>query len=77
MGVVDLRLDSDTAIRWQVMRDLTDAPEDVVTAKNAGWPAHMLWRAPGTGRGARRRSGRRDCRLNRPHGHLTGRPVRI
>ena len=28
MNVIDWLLDSDPAIRWQVMRDLTDAPED-------------------------------------------------
>ena len=27
-GVIDWLLDSDPAIRWQVMRDLTDAPAD-------------------------------------------------
>jgi hypothetical protein len=30
MNVVDWLLDSDAAIRWQTMRDLTDASEDVL-----------------------------------------------
>ena len=40
-------LDGDPAIRWQVMRDLTDAPADEVAAERAkvaseGWGARML-----------------------------------
>lgn len=40
-------LDSDPAIRWQVMRDLTDAPPDAVAAGRAciatkGWGARLL-----------------------------------
>ena len=40
-------LDSDPAIRWQVMRDLTDAPADAVAAERArvakeGWGARLL-----------------------------------
>jgi hypothetical protein len=47
MGVLDWLLDSDPAIRWQVMRDLTDAPEGVVAAERAriaseGWGARLL-----------------------------------
>jgi hypothetical protein len=43
----DWLLDSDPAIRWQVLRDLNDAPEDVVTAERArvateGWGARLL-----------------------------------
>ncbi len=30
MDVIDWLLDSDPAMRWQVMRDLTEAPEDLV-----------------------------------------------
>ena len=42
MTVLDWLLDSDPAIRWQVLQDLTDAPEDVVAAERArviaaGW----------------------------------------
>jgi len=42
MTVVDWLLDSDPAIRWQVMRDLTDAPADIVASERAmvatqGW----------------------------------------
>jgi hypothetical protein len=33
--VVDWLLDSDPSIRWQVMRDLTDAPDDEVAAEQA------------------------------------------
>jgi hypothetical protein len=40
-------LDSDPSIRWQVMRDLTDAPAEAVTAERAkvateGWGARLL-----------------------------------
>jgi len=45
--VIDWLLDSDPAIRWQVLRDLKDAPSDVVTAERAriateGWGARLL-----------------------------------
>src|SRR2546429_8426066 len=47
MDVVEWLLDSDPAIRWQVMRDLTDAPEQDVAAERArvaseGWGARLL-----------------------------------
>jgi hypothetical protein len=47
MDAVDWLLDSDSAIRWQVMRDLTDAPEAEVKAERAriageGWGARLL-----------------------------------
>lgn len=47
MNVVDWLLDSDPAIRWQVMRDLLDEPADVVAAERArvateGWGARLL-----------------------------------
>jgi hypothetical protein len=47
MTVVDWLLDSDPAIRWQAMRDLTDAPADEVAADRArvateGWGARLL-----------------------------------
>ena len=32
MNVIDWLMDSDPAVRWQVMRDLTDAPPDDVAA---------------------------------------------
>ena len=35
MTVVDWLLDSDPSVRWQVMRDLTDAPADQVAAERA------------------------------------------
>jgi hypothetical protein len=49
MTVVEWLLDSDPAIRWQVMRDLVDAPADVVAAERArvataGWGARLLAR---------------------------------
>lgn len=45
--VIDWLLDSDPAIRWQVLRDLTDAPADIVAAERArvateGWGARLL-----------------------------------
>ena len=47
MNVIDWLLDSDPAIRWQVMRDLLDAPPDEVAAERAkvakeGWGAQLL-----------------------------------
>jgi hypothetical protein len=47
MSVTDWLLDSDPAIRWQVMRDLLDEPENVVAAERArvateGWGAQLL-----------------------------------
>ncbi len=47
MTVLDWLLDSDPAIRWQVLRDLAGAPPDVVTAERArvateGWGARIL-----------------------------------
>lgn len=47
MNEIDWLLDSDPAIRWQVMRDLIDAPPDRVAAERArvareGWGAQLL-----------------------------------
>jgi hypothetical protein len=47
MTVEEWLLDSDPAIRWQVMRDLTEEPADVVAAERArvareGWGARLL-----------------------------------
>ena len=47
MDVVEWLLDSDPAIRWQVMRDLADAPQEDVAAERArvageGWGARLL-----------------------------------
>ena len=47
MSVIDWLLDSDPAIRWQVMRDLTHEPAAVVAAMRArvatqGWGARLL-----------------------------------
>jgi hypothetical protein len=47
MTVIDWLLDSDPSIRWQVMRDLTDAPAEQVAAERArvareGWGAQLL-----------------------------------
>ena len=47
MNVMDWLLDSDPAIRWQVLRDLTDASPDEVVAERArveheGWGARLL-----------------------------------
>lgn len=49
MGVIDWLLDSDPAIRWQVLRDLQDATPDDVAAERArvaheGWGARLLAR---------------------------------
>src|SRR3954471_10048880 len=45
--VLDWLLDADPAIRWQVMRDLTDAPAEIVAAERSrvaveGWGARLL-----------------------------------
>src|SRR4029434_6068152 len=47
MSVLDWLLDSDPAIRWQVLRDLVDAPAEVIAAERArvateGWGARLL-----------------------------------
>jgi hypothetical protein len=47
MTVLDWLLDSDPAIRWQVLRDLVQAPAEVVMAERArvateGWGARLL-----------------------------------
>src|SRR5262245_27970300 len=46
-SVIDWLLDSDPSIRWQVMRDLLDAPESEWSAERAkveteGWGARLL-----------------------------------
>src|SRR6478752_4157725 len=46
-SVIEWLLDSDPSIRWQVMRDLIDAPEEQVAAERAkiateGWGAQLL-----------------------------------
>ena len=45
--VIDWLLDADPSIRWQVMRDLTDAPDEAVAAERAriaseGWGMRLL-----------------------------------
>ena len=47
MTLLDWLLDSDPAIRWQVLRDLADAPAEIVAAERArvateGWGARLL-----------------------------------
>jgi hypothetical protein len=47
MNVIDWMLDSDPAIRWQVMRDLTHEPGEVIAAERSriateGWGARLL-----------------------------------
>jgi hypothetical protein len=47
VDVISWLLDSDPAIRWQVLADLADAPEDLVAAERArvageGWGARLL-----------------------------------
>ncbi|HET9346387.1 MAG TPA: hypothetical protein VFO05_11875 [Candidatus Limnocylindrales bacterium] len=47
MTVIDWLLDADPSIRWQVMRDLTHEPADVVAAERSrvateGWGARLL-----------------------------------
>jgi Prenyltransferase and squalene oxidase repeat len=47
MTVIDWLLDSDPSIRWQVMRDLTNEPAEVIAAERSrvateGWGARLL-----------------------------------
>jgi hypothetical protein len=47
MSVLDWLLDSDPSLRWQALRDLADAPAEVVEAERArvaieGWGARLL-----------------------------------
>jgi len=47
MNVIDWLLDSDPSVRWQVMRDLTDEPADVIAAERSSvatecWGARLL-----------------------------------
>jgi len=47
MTILDRLLDSDPAIRWQVLRDLADAPAEIVAAERErvateGWGASLL-----------------------------------
>jgi hypothetical protein len=47
VAVLDWLLDSDPSIRWQVLRDLVDAPSEFVAAERArvateGWAARLL-----------------------------------
>ncbi|MBL8211294.1 MAG: hypothetical protein JNK87_11310 [Bryobacterales bacterium] len=47
MAVLDWLLQSDPAIRWQVLRDLTNTPPDIIAAERArvaaeGWGAQLL-----------------------------------
>jgi hypothetical protein len=54
-SVIDWLLDSDPSIRWQVMRDLTGAPDYEVAAERAkiateGWGAQLLSQQAGDGR---------------------------
>lgn len=57
MDTIDWLLDSDPAIRWQVMRDLRTAPADEIGAERArvaseGWGAHVLGLQQADGRWA-------------------------
>ena len=67
MTVVAWLLDSDPAIRWQAMRDLTDESADVVAAERArvaseGWGARLLERqAPEEWAGGHREVGGVVC----------------
>ncbi len=60
-------LDSDPAIRWQVMRDLTGEAPDAIAAERSriateGWGAELLARQSGAGTGASPRGWGRTCR---------------
>ena len=58
--MIDWLLESDPAIRWQVLRDLADAGPDQVAAERdliatQGWGAQLLWRPGSVDRGLGRR----------------------
>ena len=92
MDVTAYLLDSDPAIRWQVMRDLTDAPAPDVAAERAkvateGWGARLLaeqaedglWDGGMYGRGGSMRTGRSTTRgpARIPHSSCCGRSASI
>lgn len=57
MAILDWLLDSDPAIRWQVLQDLVHAPDEVVKAERAkvaseGWGARLLGLEGGNGQWA-------------------------
>jgi len=57
VDVIDWLLESDPAVRWQVLRDLTDAPPAVVAGERArvateGWGARLLAQRDGDGQWA-------------------------
>src|SRR5579871_3091959 len=57
MMILDWLLDSDPSIRWQVLRDLVHAPQDIVAAERArtaieGWGARLLALQEGDGQWA-------------------------
>ncbi|HET9614623.1 MAG TPA: hypothetical protein VFP22_07410 [Candidatus Limnocylindrales bacterium] len=59
MNVITWLLDADPAIRWQVMRDLTDEPPDALAAERSrvateGWGARLLALQAADGRWAGR-----------------------
>ena len=59
MDVIEWLLEGDPAIRWQVLRDLTDAPPAVVAGERArvateGWGARLLAQRDGDGQWAGR-----------------------
>jgi hypothetical protein len=45
MGMIDWLIDSDPAIRWQAMHDLTDAAPEAITAERAAGPAPEVAKA--------------------------------
>lgn len=51
MSVIDWLLESDPAIRWQAMRELTDTRPDEIAAERAK-VAYEGWGARGPARGA-------------------------
>ena len=59
MSVTDWLLDGDPAIRWQVLRDLTDAVARRGRRRAGAGRARGLGRPPARGRGSRRAVGRR------------------
>ena len=67
MTVLDWLLDSDPAIRWQVLRDLVDAPAESSRRSARGWPPRAG--APGCWRCRAKTASGREARSS-PRGGL-------
>ncbi len=65
MTVLDWMLDSDPSIRWQTLRDLVDAPAEVVAAERAR-VATEGWGRPSSGLAGQKTASGREARCSPP-----------